>query len=60
MNQSIARALYAKKDLSIFDDVTNALDARTLRTVTENVFGKDGVLRSKGSTVVLTTHSGEF
>lgn len=57
--QSIARALYAKKDLAIFDDVTNALDARTLRAVTEKVFGTNGLLRSRGSTVVLTTHSGE-
>ncbi|KAL2284671.1 hypothetical protein FJTKL_08763 [Diaporthe vaccinii] len=54
---SIARALYAKKDLAIFDDVTNALDARTLRAVTEKVFGTNRLLRSRGSTVVLTTHS---
>uniref|UniRef100_A0A093UWR8 Multidrug resistance-associated protein 1 n=1 Tax=Talaromyces marneffei PM1 TaxID=1077442 RepID=A0A093UWR8_TALMA len=54
---SIARALYAKKDIAIFDDVTSALDARTLRAVSNRVFGKDGVLRSKGTTVVLATHA---
>ncbi|MCJ1396079.1 hypothetical protein MMC18_008967 [Xylographa bjoerkii] len=56
---SIARALYAKKRNAIFDDVTNALDPRTLRAVAENVFGKDGVLRCKGTAVVFATHAGE-
>jgi ABC-type Na+ transport system ATPase subunit NatA len=51
--------LYAKKTKAIFDDVTNALDARTLRAVTEKVFGKDGVLRSKGTAVIFATHAGE-
>lgn len=51
--------MYAKKDIAIFDDVTSALDARTLRAVSNRVFGKDGVLRSKGTTVVLATHAGE-
>jgi hypothetical protein len=45
--------------MAIFDDVTNALDACTLRAVSEKVFGKDGVLRSKGTTVILATHAGE-
>lgn len=45
--------------MAIFDDVTNALDARTLRSVSDKGFGKDGVLRSRGTTVILATHSGE-
>ena len=51
--------MYAKKEIAIFDDVANALDACTLRAVSEKVFGKDGVLRSKGTTVILATHAGE-
>jgi len=51
--------LYAKKKKAIFDDVTNALDPRTLRAVAEKVFGKDGVLRSKGTAVIFATHAGE-
>ncbi|MCJ1246866.1 hypothetical protein MMC30_004075 [Trapelia coarctata] len=56
---SIVRALDARKKKAIFDDGTNALDPRTLRAVAEKVFGKDGVLRSKGTAVIFATHAGE-
>jgi ATP-binding cassette, subfamily C (CFTR/MRP), member 1 len=55
---AIARALYlADADLLIFDDVLSGLDARTTDHVFQHVFGRDGMLRRRGATVVLCTHN---
>ncbi|KAF4950152.1 hypothetical protein FSARC_13295 [Fusarium sarcochroum] len=55
---AIARALYlAGADLLIFDDVLSGLDARTMDHVFRHVFGRDGMLRRRGSTVILCTHN---
>ncbi|RYP45042.1 hypothetical protein DL768_008557 [Monosporascus sp. mg162] len=54
---AIARALYSNKARMIFDDVTSALDGRTLSAVADKVFGRNGILRSKGTSVVLATHA---
>ena len=54
---AIARALYlVDADLLIFDDVLSGLDARTTHHVFRNVFGRDGMLRRRGATVILCTH----
>ncbi|KAF4337201.1 multidrug resistance [Fusarium beomiforme] len=55
---AIARALYvANTDLLIFDDVLSGLDARTTDHVFRHVFGRDGLLRRRGATVILCTHN---
>ncbi|KAG9506491.1 hypothetical protein J7337_000023 [Fusarium musae] len=55
---SIARALYlVDAKLLIFDDVLSGLDARTTDHVFRNVFGRDGMLRRRGATVILCTHN---
>ncbi|QPH11461.1 hypothetical protein C2857_003221 [Epichloe festucae Fl1] len=54
---AIARALYSNKPQAIFDDVTSALDGRTLSAVSDKVFGRNGILRSRGTSVVLSTHA---
>ncbi|KAL5364489.1 P-loop containing nucleoside triphosphate hydrolase protein [Aspergillus floccosus] len=54
---SLARALYLHSDLLILDDVFSGLDADTEKQVFLQVFGPDGLLRRRGSTVVLCTHS---
>ncbi|CCT61438.1 related to multidrug resistance protein [Fusarium fujikuroi IMI 58289] len=55
---AIARALYlADAELLIFDDVLSGLDARTSDHLFRHVFGRDGVLRRHGATVVLCTHN---
>lgn len=41
----------------IFDDVTSALDGRTLSAISQQVFGRNGILRANGSSVVLATHA---
>lgn len=57
--QAIARAIYARKPVAIFDDVFSALDKATERIVFARVFSKDGLLRRSGATVILATHSGK-
>ncbi|KAI0166753.1 putative ABC multidrug transporter [Hypoxylon sp. FL1284] len=54
---SLARALYLHSDLLVLDDVFSGLDADTEEQVFRRVFGPGGLLRRRGSTVVLCTHS---
>ncbi|KAK4083017.1 uncharacterized protein Triagg1_1907 [Trichoderma aggressivum f. europaeum] len=54
---AIARAIYARKPVAIFDDVFSALDKATERIVFARVFSRDGLLRRSGTTVILATHS---
>ncbi|RAK98819.1 putative ABC multidrug transporter [Aspergillus ibericus CBS 121593] len=54
---SLARALYLYSDLLVLDDVFSGLDVDTEEQVFRQVFGPDGLLRRRRSTVVLCTHS---
>jgi ABC-type multidrug transport system fused ATPase/permease subunit len=54
---SLARALYLQTDLLVLDDVFSGLDADTEEQVFRQVFGPDGLLKRRHSTVVLCTHS---
>ncbi|KAJ4003924.1 hypothetical protein NW752_012062 [Fusarium irregulare] len=54
---SLARALYLQTDLLILDDIFSGLDADTEEQVFRRVFGPEGLLRQRGTTVVLCTHS---
>lgn len=54
---SLARALYLQSDLIVLDDIFSGLDADTEEKVFRQVFGPDGLLRRRRSTVVLCTHS---
>lgn len=54
---SLARALYLQSDMLVLDDVFSGLDADTEERVFRQVFGPDGLLRRRRSTVVLCTHS---
>ncbi|KAJ5803205.1 ABC multidrug transporter [Penicillium pulvis] len=54
---SLARALYLQSELLVLDDVFSGLDADTEAHVFQQVFGADGMLRRRRSTVVLCTHS---
>ncbi|KAI6914412.1 P-loop containing nucleoside triphosphate hydrolase protein [Hortaea werneckii] len=56
---AIARALYSRKRLMIFDDVFSALDKRTAKNVFRKVFGTDGLLRRLGLSAVLVTQSAQ-
>ncbi|KAH8131304.1 hypothetical protein FP744_10009106 [Trichoderma asperellum] len=54
---SLARALYLQTNLLILDDVFSGLDADTEEQVFRKVFGVDGLLKRRRSTVLLCTHS---
>ena len=57
---AITRAVYARKEIAIFDDVLSGLDTRTQRDVFNQMFGPDGLLRLNGTTVILATHATRF
>lgn len=54
---SLARAVYAKCDITLLDDCFSALDSHTAVSVFTRLLGEDGLLRGKGKTVVLVTHN---
>ena len=53
---SIARAVYAKTSMAVFDDVLSGLDAVTKDHVFKGVFGPGGLLQQNACTVVFCTH----
>ncbi|OQE46818.1 hypothetical protein PENCOP_c001G04282 [Penicillium coprophilum] len=54
---SLARALYLQAHFLILDDVFSGLDADTEEQVFRQVFGQEGLLRRRQTTVLLCTHS---
>ncbi|TEA21500.1 ABC transporter FUM19 [Colletotrichum sidae] len=54
---ALARALYMDTGLLIFDDILSGLDANTEAHVFRKVFGSGGIVRRRGVTAVLCTHS---
>ncbi|KAK6956896.1 hypothetical protein Daesc_002178 [Daldinia eschscholtzii] len=54
---SLGRCLYLQSDLLVMDDVFSGLDADTEDLVFQRVFGANGILKRRGTTAVLCTHS---
>ncbi|KAJ4024229.1 hypothetical protein NW766_000461 [Fusarium irregulare] len=54
---AIARAVYSRKPIAIFDDVFSGLDKVTEQIIFTQVFGKEGLLRKNGTTIILATHA---
>jgi ATP-binding cassette subfamily C (CFTR/MRP) protein 1 len=54
---SLARALYDRSSLLILDDVFSGLDNNTAAKVFDRVFGPVGLLRRRGATALVCTHS---
>ncbi|KAK8001740.1 ABC transporter [Apiospora marii] len=54
---AMARAVYSKRDLVLFDDVFSGLDMHTQSHIIREVFGPKGLLKTQGSTSVLVTHA---
>ncbi|KAJ7283270.1 P-loop containing nucleoside triphosphate hydrolase protein [Mycena rebaudengoi] len=51
---ALARAIYSKLEVQIFDDVFAALDGNTSNSIFDALFGNEGLLR--GKTVILATN----
>lgn len=56
--QALARAVYARRDVVILDDVLSGLDATTENYIFHNLIGAGGLLRGLGSTILLASSSG--
>ncbi|KAE8349019.1 P-loop containing nucleoside triphosphate hydrolase protein [Aspergillus coremiiformis] len=54
---ALARAVYARKNIIILDDVFSSLDATTEEHIFHSLVGKYGLLRSMGSTILLSSSS---
>ena len=54
---AIARAVYARPDLAIFDDIFSGLDAVTEKNVFARLFGPGGLLRRWKTTIIIATHA---
>ncbi|KAK7215079.1 hypothetical protein V2G26_003082 [Clonostachys chloroleuca] len=57
---SLARTLFARRNINLFDDVLRGLDRNTESHVFAAVFGPIGLLRRNKSTNILATHSVHF
>lgn len=54
---ALARAVFARKDVLILDDVFSGIDADTEEHIFRRLFSKSGLLRRDNTTVVLVTHA---
>ncbi|KAL3420510.1 hypothetical protein PVAG01_06955 [Phlyctema vagabunda] len=54
---SLARTVYARKDIAVLDDVFSGLDAKTELHVFSSLFGPEGILRQSQVTTILATNS---
>ncbi|KAH8896245.1 ABC transporter [Thozetella sp. PMI_491] len=54
---SLARALYLETDVLVLDDVFSGLDATTETEIFRRVFGPEGIIRKRGATAIVCTHS---
>ncbi|TGO61944.1 hypothetical protein BCON_0023g00020 [Botryotinia convoluta] len=54
---ALARAIYAKNEFIILDDVFSGLDSETEEQVFKRLFGKQGLFQEMGTTIILVTHA---
>ncbi|CAH0020273.1 unnamed protein product [Clonostachys rhizophaga] len=57
---SLARTLFARRNINLFDDILSGLDSTTESHVFAAIFGPTGLLRRNKSTTILATHSVHF
>ncbi|KAF6825097.1 ABC multidrug transporter [Colletotrichum plurivorum] len=54
---ALARAVYSRKPVLVVDDALSGLDSLTESHIWDCVFGRSGIVRRYGATIILTTHS---
>lgn len=54
---SLARAVFSREPVILLDDVFSGVDNANIAHISERLFGRSGLLRRNGSTIVLVTHS---
>lgn len=55
--KALARAVYSRSSTLVLDDVFSGMDAHTVDNVSQHLLGNNGLLRKRGATVILATHS---
>ena len=55
----LARAIFARRELLLLDDVFSGLDANTEDVVFDNLLGPDGLVRKANMTAIVVTSDGE-
>ncbi|THY55077.1 multidrug resistance-like protein [Aureobasidium pullulans] len=58
--KALARCVYSKAKLMLFDDSLRGLDAGTKQAVFQRVFGPKGLLRQHGITLLMVSSSREY
>ncbi|KAM3532049.1 hypothetical protein NHJ13051_000425 [Beauveria bassiana] len=53
---SLARAVYARPDVVLADNIFSSQDQVTARAIMKQLLGADGLLRQSNTTVILATH----
>jgi len=56
--QALARAVYARREICVLDDVFSGLDASTENLVFHSLLGERGLLRDLRTTVILVSSDG--
>lgn len=54
---ALARALYARHEVLVIDDVLSGLDANTAQSVFDRVLGPTGLCKTRGMTAIVATHA---
>ncbi|TDZ14570.1 ABC transporter FUM19 [Colletotrichum orbiculare MAFF 240422] len=54
---ALARALYLESDVLLLDDTLSSVDTITEGHIIQRVFGKNGLVRQRGLTAIMTTHA---
>ncbi|KAI0535783.1 putative ABC transporter [Xylaria digitata] len=57
---TLARALFARCDILLLDDILSGLDGDTEKAVFNNLFGPTGLIRRLKTTVILVSNSSQY
>lgn len=57
---AIARAVFSRKSIQIYDDVFSGLDFKTEEAVFTRVFGREGLLQQTSVCAIVATHAGSY
>lgn len=60
-SQALARAVYSRPQVALFDDIFSGLDNHTAKTVFGRLFDREGgLLRQWGTTIIIATQAVKF
>lgn len=54
---ALARAVYARHEMLVLDDIMSALDSKTQGLIADRLLGSNGLFKRTNSTVIIVTHA---